>query len=214
MDDIQAISRALPNIDILESRIPFELFEKITKEIETPTQELEEHNNNLLGHIKEEYKLTHLKDDMSEYILECAKIWAEENPGVIESYEEVRKADDWDFELDDPWYNLQKKHEFNPIHHHSGVLSFVMFIKIPYDLAEEDKVYPSISGKESYTSKFYFAYTDVLGRTRQLALPVTKDWEGTMLMFPATLHHGVYPFYTSDEYRITVSGNVNIKVVE
>ena len=35
------------------------------------------------------------------------------------------------------------------------------------------------------------------------------DLEGTMLFFPAQLQHGVYPFYESDEVRISISGNVS-----
>ena len=214
INQLEAISRSLPNIDIVEARVPFDIFEKITKEIETPSTNLENYNDNLLGHIEEEYSLEHIKDTMSDYIREVAEFWIRENPGLIESQEEVRKATTWEFELDGLWVNKQKKYEFNPMHHHSGVLSFVIYVNIPYDLNEEDKVFPDISGKESYTSKFYFAYSDVLGRQRQLSLPVDKNWEGMMLMFPATLHHGVHPFYTSDEQRITISGNVQIKVIE
>ena len=47
-----------------------------------------------------------------------------------------------------------------------------------------------------------------------MALPVDKTWEGMMLMFPSKLHHSVYPFYTSDEKRISVSGNISIKAKE
>jgi len=39
---------------------------------------------------------------------------------------------------------------------------------------------------------------------------VDKSWEGTIIMFPAFLHHMVHPFYTSDEYRISISGNLVI----
>ena len=41
---------------------------------------------------------------------------------------------------------------------------------------------------------------------------VDKSFEGQMLMFPAPLQHIVYPFYTSDESRITVSGNIKLWV--
>lgn len=212
IDQLEAISRAMPNLDIVESRVPFDILETLTTAIEDLTDNSAPFNNNLLGHIKEEYDLTHIKDQVSDYFKEVATFWATNNPGYIETFEEYRKADSWTFELDGLWVNKQKKHEFNPIHHHSGVLSFVIWINIPYDLNEEDKVFPDVSGKESYTSKFYFVYNDILGRTRQLSLPVDKNWEGTMLMFPSVLHHGVHPFYTSDDYRISLSGNIQIKV--
>jgi hypothetical protein len=41
-------------------------------------------------------------------------------------------------------------------------------------------------------------------------IDVDKSFEGKMLMFPNSAYHTVYPFYTSDDYRITVSGNLDI----
>ena len=32
--------------------------------------------------------------------------------------------------------------------------------------------------------------------------------EGTMLLFPSNLTHSVFPFYKSDEDRISISGNI------
>ena len=32
--------------------------------------------------------------------------------------------------------------------------------------------------------------------------------ENTILFFPALLNHTVYPFYLSDEERISISGNI------
>ena len=45
-----------------------------------------------------------------------------------------------------------------------------------------------------------------------MAIDVDKSFEGKMLMFPAKLQHLVYPFYTSDKERITVSGNIKFYV--
>ena len=41
---------------------------------------------------------------------------------------------------------------------------------------------------------------------------ITLDhtYEGTILIFPAWLQHMVTPFYTSDDYRISVSGNLTL----
>ena len=45
-----------------------------------------------------------------------------------------------------------------------------------------------------------------------MVLPIDKAWEGTMILFPSSLNHNVYPFYTSDDYRISISGNLNQKL--
>ena len=51
-----------------------------------------------------------------------------------------------------------------------------------------------------------------MGDIFPLELDVDKSFEGQMVMFPSKLQHLVYPFYTSDDYRITVSGNINFWV--
>jgi hypothetical protein len=35
-----------------------------------------------------------------------------------------------------------------------------------------------------------------------------------MAFFPASLYHSVNPFYTSDEYRISIAGNVYCSPVQ
>ena len=45
-----------------------------------------------------------------------------------------------------------------------------------------------------------------------LPLFIDKTWEGTIVMFPSWLNHSVYPFYTSDDYRISISGNIVVKI--
>ena len=36
------------------------------------------------------------------------------------------------------WVNYQKQNEFNPIHNHAGVYSFVIWMKIPYDFKKTE----------------------------------------------------------------------------
>ena len=45
-----------------------------------------------------------------------------------------------------------------------------------------------------------------------VSLNVDKSYVGKMIMFKSSQVHGVYPFYTSNDYRITVSGNLVFKV--
>ena len=40
-------------------------------------------------------------------------------------------------------------------------------------------------------------------------IPVEKGWEGKLVMFPSLLMHSVTPFRTSDDYRISISGNLS-----
>ena len=108
--------------------------------------------------------------------------------------------------LESVWINYQKKHEFNPMHNHGGLFSFVIFINVPYDLEEEDKFFPE--KKDPKTSRLCFVMNSPMGVPEEVAIPVDKGFEGKMLLFDAKLPHMVYPFYTSDGERITASGNV------
>ena len=42
-------------------------------------------------------------------------------------------------------------------------------------------------------------------------IELDRNSAGKMVIFPATLKHSVYPFYTSDDYRISVSGNFTLR---
>ena len=61
------------------------------------------------------------------------------------------------------------------------------------------------------TSCFSFSYTNALGEITIQPIMLDKNREGDMIFFPAELNHSVFPFYTSDDYRISISGNIAFK---
>ena len=115
------------------------------------------------------------------------------------------------FKLETFWVNYQNKHEFNPIHNHSGVYSFVIWLKIPYDYEDQCKL-PQFKGTKKIDLRpgcFQFRYYNILGN------PLTKTYflnkeehEGKMLFFPSSMGHEVFPFYDTDEQRVSMSGNI------
>ena len=111
-------------------------------------------------------------------------------------------------ELGPLWVNYQNKYEFHPQHIHASVLSFVIFLDIPYSDEEEMKANPSPDTNKNATGCFEFAYTDSLGMIRQKLIRADKNWNNTMLLFPSRLNHTVYPFFSSDRKRISVAGNL------
>lgn len=100
------------------------------------------------------------------------------------------------------WINIQRKHQFIPNHTHDGIYSFTIWMKIPYEYEQE------VNGGESLTSCFEFTYASTTGALRNHAYKLGKKYEATMLMFPSKMQHCVYPFYTSDDVRISISGNI------
>ena len=74
-------------------------------------------------------------------------------------------------------------------------------MKIPYDINEELKI-----GK--YASTFEFIYNSIIGTSFNKIIPVNKNDIGKIIFFPSKLNHCVYPFYSSDGTRISISGNI------
>jgi hypothetical protein len=106
------------------------------------------------------------------------------------------------------WVNFQKKFEFNPIHSHDGDFSFVIWMNVPYYWENEIK---SEIIRESNThnavGNFMFVYPED-NKIRCSHITMSPEMNGKMAIFPSYLTHMVYPFYTSDNVRVSISGNV------
>lgn len=163
-------------------------------------------NSKLIGHIKEEYVMDFPPDDIINMILSLIDKRFDK---YLENFKML--TTDVPIVFSNLWCNFQKKYEFNPPHDHAGVFSFVVFIKIPYSFKKEMKCF-NMGNKDNYTSKFTFHTINRFGKLEIFNLNVDKSFEGKIIFFPATQMHQVFPFYTSDDYRITVSGNMSFKV--
>jgi len=106
------------------------------------------------------------------------------------------------------WVNFQKQHEFNPLHDHGGVFSFVIWVKIPTDWREQHAIPISANSTNPIASNFEFQFVTMLGHPSRYTYLLDKKSEGGMLFFPSQLQHTVYPFYECDEERISISGNI------
>ena len=112
--------------------------------------------------------------------------------------------------IHDLWVNHQYQTEFNPYHFHGGMYSFAIWLKIPYDWKEQNKL-PFLEGMKEDDKKasiFEFEYLDMFGGIRYYGYRLDPSMEGRMLFFPASLMHTVYPFYNCDDARISVAGNL------
>ena len=183
-------------------------------------KELSPLNGDLAGNIMHEYSIPKGKAAVSPMLMHMIVKHREKYPNYFKKAHSTLNYRACEIELFNLWVNFQKKHEFNPMHVHRGVFSFVLFMKIPYDLEQEDKVFPDTvnPGKfEGYhddlrTSRFVFVNPDPLYGMKQIPLHVDKSFEGKGCLFRSLQNHMVYPFYTSDETRVTVSGNIVIHV--
>jgi len=104
--------------------------------------------------------------------------------------------------LVDLWINYQKENDFNPMHIHSSFLSFVIYCDVPNNIFEDqaDTNHP-VAGHIS------FNYGETMSPLCNHSYMV-KPERNLMFIFPARLHHIVYPFY-AEGTRVSVSGNIS-----
>ena len=164
-------------------------------------------NETLAGNISASHYLVDKDDYFFKEILEPISIkYTTENSIVnhIKSNHTTKS----ELHLSKFWVNYQYKHEFNPMHSHAGVISFVIWIKIPTESEEQHNIPISKNSNTPSASDFSFAYTDILGNIQTYRIELSSKDNGLMMIFPSSLNHQVYPFYECDEKRVSISGNV------
>lgn len=168
------------------------------------------YNDNLAGAIQHEYVLTKCRDKLNNYIELIAPLYWTHLNDVKQNVRHFIKQNNNGHP--DLWANFQKKHEHNPPHTHAGDLSFVIWLKVPYDI-EKEKRLPNLSkALNPSAGAFYFTYPDnkCRGGIGFHYIQIDKNKEGYMAIFRSDLHHAVLPFYTSENYRVSISGNIGI----
>lgn len=192
----------LKNPGVTTSTLPPHVFQEVMKEVKELERSDEGYfkmNNQLAGQIAREYQLQKSQVVMNPFLEEMAREYGKH----FDYYP------NYDFKVESLWVNYQKKTEYNPIHNHDGLLSFVCWMQIPYRLRDEYSVQHSQNSSLRAASTFQFVYSSILGNIINEKLEIDQDWAGRIVMFPSKLLHTVYPFFTSDDYRISVAGNIS-----
>lgn len=200
---------SFPNIGYVFEPLPTDVYASLRKTADECLKNAVPYNNRLMGRIQDEYDMSLENKVFSNYLLRNI---VEDYDAALGNYSRSYAVADEKYELfvSSLWLNKQKKHEFNPVHRHKGVYSFVVWLDIPYTLVDEAASYPDAIGGNK-AGAFEFQYTDALGRISQLTFEQDKELEGSICVFPASLNHCVYPFRTTDKYRVSVAGNIGIK---
>ena len=198
----------LPNPGLTKGVIPQEIYQALNKEIvdihsdDSNTMRM---NKSLAGQITKEYQITKSRQLLDPYLEEMGRAYQEEW-----NYYPKENPNDNKLKVESVWVNMQKKLEVNPIHNHDGTLSFVAWLYVPFKLEDERKMENCKNSRTvQLASTFQFVYNTVLGTIINAPLFVESGWEGRIVMFPSKLLHIVYPFQTSDEYRISIAGNLH-----
>ena len=198
----------LPNVGFTEGNIPIEIYQALNQEIvdiHTNDQGIVRMNSSLAGQITKEYQITESRKLLDPYLEEMGRAYQKEW-----NYYPKENPNNNDLKVESVWVNMQKKLEVNPLHNHDGTLSFVAWLHLPFKL-EDERNMPNckMSRTKELTSTFQFVYSTALGTIANCPLFVENGWEGRIVMFPSSLLHIVYPFQTSEDYRISIAGNLH-----
>ena len=113
------------------------------------------------------------------------------------------------------WHNIQKSGDFNPNHTHthfedrhiSPDISTVGYLKLPKSMKDykHSKAHHNVGGNLEFTE----GTEDMFTNSNYLVEPITKDF----YIFPSSLRHAVYPFYSDSETDERISFSFNAKIV-
>ena len=197
----------LPNIGLTNGEIPPQIYQALNQEIidiHTNDQGIVRMNRSLAGQITKEYQITKSRQLLDPYLEEMGRAYQKEW-----NYYPKENPNNNKLTVESVWVNMQKKLEVNPLHNHDGTLSFVAWLHVPFKLEDERNMENCKNSRTvELTSTFQFVYTTALGTIVNMPMFVESGWEARIVMFPASLLHMVYPFQTSDDYRISIAGNL------
>lgn len=198
------------HLGFVEDVVPDDIFDILMTSAYEAKKSGDSSSGDLVGNLEESYNLLnnipyYKFADVEQYILELCSEYENEF-GLMGLHPIISSR--LSLELKMLWVNFQKKYEFNPVHHHTGLYSFVIWCKIPYDYREESELDLCKNSKMKYPGTFSFYFPDQNGRIEEHPIQLDPSYEKRIVVFPSSLSHCVYPFYTSDEYRISISGNL------
>jgi uncharacterized protein (TIGR02466 family) len=164
-------------------------------------QEMEDWSGNLVGKVKEELKWN---DDLHQAWSEEMGTFLMRYQSHAELYTSMGRRNitpdilDYRLEITSGWFVRQFENEYNPIHTHQGsMLSCVGYLKLPEGIEKEwEEDY-----KDHHPAHGHIQFIHGQAANHEGSNFLMKPKVGHFIVFPAHLHHCVYPFKTSGERR-------------
>jgi len=185
------------------TKIDPKYIEELNSVIETVKGKEERDNaGNLAGRIFEQYDIEDLVSDACKnHILRHAQTYGHD--AGMEPYA---------IQLNGLWVNIQKEMEVNPMHSHSGMLSFVLYTKNELTRTETLNNKFDKAGDKELAGLLELHY----GEDHFLSWSKYYHWPevGDLIIFPSWLRHFVFPHYEEGKERVSVAGNINPRVNE
>ena len=124
----------LKNIGLIRGKLSEDVVAVLKKEIEEIQKDFSKAipwNSELAGNIKKEFLLKESNSVIEPLVVSMAMEHQERYSYVDPSFD-IETGKRYKLVLESLWVNFQQRYEFNPIHRHTGLYSFVIWIEIPY----------------------------------------------------------------------------------
>lgn len=196
------------NIGYVMARMPENLVSKLraqSDDIMNDRVPIIPEGRNLAGHLAKQFHFDTDDGELESFLRKLAVTY-EQTFNYLEHMPFQRNPED--LKLINCWINYQSKGEYNPAHTHGGLLSFVIWLQLPFFHEVETSIDRNPVSTRKVSGCFEFSYTNALGSITQENITADRRFENHVIMFPAVMTHQVYPFYSSDDYRISISGNL------
>tara|TARA_B100000427_G_C15386569_1_gene541334 strand:+ start:217 stop:897 length:681 start_codon:yes stop_codon:yes gene_type:complete len=200
---------SLPTTPLLKCALTDDIVTYLWKRIKAARDENTDVKHQLAGNIEQSLQLTDENDYFFNNALkDVCRQYVEENPKVPSFRNSISNLYISNLVLRDFWVNSQLQNDFNPIHDHTGVISFVIWMKVPTSFKEQHEIQKCKNSANPAASDFQIVYNDITGAQRGYTIPMDPSINGTIILFPSTMLHQVYPFYDCEDERVSISGNL------
>ncbi len=104
------------------------------------------------------------------------------------------------------WCRASTRHDYQSLHDHKGIFTFVIWMKIPVNskLERADQ-----GGFRPEAGEVCLTYIDTLGTIQKMNFSLCPKCNGQMILFPSEMNHVVWPHHSTDEWRISVAGDIS-----
>tara|TARA_B100000902_G_scaffold170899_1_gene165247 strand:+ start:383 stop:1030 length:648 start_codon:yes stop_codon:yes gene_type:complete len=199
----------LPTTPLLKCELDDDIVKYLWKRIKVARDENINVKHQLAGNIEQSLQLFDENNYFFDNVLrDVSRQYVEQNPKVASFRNSISNLYISNLVLREFWMNAQLQNDFNPIHDHTGVLSFVIWMKIPTSSQEQHNIQKCKNSANPAASDFQLMYNDITGSQRGYTIEMDQSMNGNMLLFPSTMLHQVYPFYDCEDERVSISGNL------
>ena len=128
--------KKFPNVGWLECDTPQWIRDIIMEDVKDPGDDF---RGRLAGHTQGARSMPRLKanNDYELWLSNLVRDYHAAFPSYLETLGHFK--DEMQIRLSEVWVNYHYKHDFNPMHYHTGVFSYVTWIRIPYKREDEAK---------------------------------------------------------------------------